>query len=556
MTTPSELGLVTPTGQDWTRDGDNAITTNAQVVAEVYDELKALDTWRGAVPNGTNLDHMAGRTWRGDWGVGEDSTGTQISSLVNLPEVIQGVLSVKTTNTGFSVQIYEPYNRPYFYRRAAKSIKSNPAETTWLPWDKFSAISESGGGSYVKNRILEQEMRRFYGIPELGNAVPVTVIFDHGTNVFKSDILPALTANNLQATLALNSDMYNPSDPRYAHNTNTTWAEIDAWPVEKSNHGRTHGNQTTFADLEYEIVGGLEELQANLPNSKIYTWTQTGQGAGAWMGFENGATADSWDESPAGRLILDNHAVSTGAVMTGKPALYDMNGQVKQGVWGYWLDTPAGIATAKTRIGEAIAQRKGIVLRCHPEVLGNTGNSTAAEVVEFLQWLGAEQTAGRVKSLTFGQWSIANIDQSYTVKETAGRTVTVWDYLNNREQIIYGDTGIRDITALAPNITSGKLYLYRDGNTVTLIFDVVQMAGATGSNYDMVPAGGIPTGFRPPRTFWFNGIDGPPGVRRIGVNSSGWVPVYLSPVPGDVYRGTITWRTTQPWPTVLPGVAA
>lgn len=409
MTTPAQLGLITPTGQDWTKDGDNAITKNAQVLAGVYDELKELDTWRGAVPNGTNLDHMAGRTWRGDWGVGEDSTGTQIGSLVNLPELVQGVVTVKTTNTGFSIQIYEPYNRSYFYRRAAKTLKANPAETTWHPWAKFSAISEGGGGSYVKNRMLEQEMRRFYGVPALGAAVPVTVIFDHGTNVFKSDILPALTANNLQATLALNSDMYNPADPRSAHNTNTTWTEIDAWPVEKSNHGRTHGNQTTFADLEYEIVGGLEELKANLPNSKIYTWTQTGQGAGAWMGFENGATADSWDISPAGRLIMDNHAVSTGAIMTSKPALYDMTGDIPQGVWGYWLDKPAGIATAKTRIGEAVAQKKGIVIRCHPEVLGNTGNSTAAEVVEFLQWLGAEQAAARIKTLTFGQWSIAKV---------------------------------------------------------------------------------------------------------------------------------------------------
>lgn len=155
-----------------------------------------------------------------------------------------------------------------------------------------------------------------------------------------------------------------------------------------------------------------------------------------------------------------------------------------------------------------------------------------------------------------GPSGVSNTDQFYQVSETAGRTVSVWDYLNSRYQLIYGDTGIRDITALAPNVTSGKLYLYRDGNTITMIFDVVQMAGANGSNYDMIPSGGIPMGFRPTRTFWYNGIDGPPGVRRLGVSPAGWVPVYLSPVPGDVYRGTISWRTIQPWPTTLPGVAA
>lgn len=38
MATPAELGLVTPDGQDWTRDGDNAITTNANVLAQIFTE--------------------------------------------------------------------------------------------------------------------------------------------------------------------------------------------------------------------------------------------------------------------------------------------------------------------------------------------------------------------------------------------------------------------------------------------------------------------------------------------------------------------------------------
>lgn len=219
--------------------------------------------------------------------------------------------------------------------------------------------------------------------------------------------------------------------------------------------------------------------------------------------------------------------------------------------------------------GYGLPQAEAAALRAET---ASAESITGAQVVDddlvLLRRNGEQINAGRVKGPPGadsvvpgprgeqGPAGISNANQFYKVSETAGRTVSVWDYLKNRDQLIYGDTGIRDITALAPNVTAGKLYLYRDGQTVTMIFDAVQMAGANGGSYDMIPAGGIPTGFRPTRTFWFNGIDGPPGLRRVGVAASGWVPVYLSPAPGDVYRGTISWRTIQPWPTTLPGVAA
>ena len=184
-----------------------------------------------------------------------------------------------------------------------------------------------------------------------------------------------------------------------------------------------------------------------------------------------------------------------------------------------------------------------------------TANDAGGLLPQYISSDGLHMNTAGQQAIADSLTKVMTTRSSLVFDETAGRTVKAWDYLNQREQMIYGDTGIRDITALAPNVTSGKLYLYRDGNTVTLIFDVVQMSGATGTSYDMISSGGIPTGFRPTRTFWYNGVDGPPGSRRIGVSAAGWVPVYLSPVAGDIYRGTITWRTTQPWPTSLPGVA-
>lgn len=40
MTTPAALGYVSPTGDDWAKEGDNAITTNALASAAMYDSLK------------------------------------------------------------------------------------------------------------------------------------------------------------------------------------------------------------------------------------------------------------------------------------------------------------------------------------------------------------------------------------------------------------------------------------------------------------------------------------------------------------------------------------
>lgn len=357
-----------------------------------------------AIPNGTDLNDMATKSWRGDWGVGEDTTGTQISSLSNLPEVVQGVLTVRSTNTGFSTQVYYPYARDYFYWRSATNIKADPKETTWGQWQK---VGESNDSAPVRHDILVSEMRRYTTVPPLAGAAPVAIIFDHGTNNFRDVILPKLTARGLAATLALNSDMYNPSAPRYAHDNDTTWAEIDSWPVEIANHGRTHGAMSSSADLRHEIVDGLEELRSHLPSKRIHAWVQTGQsGTTTWQGFENGKSSETWATSAAGSLIWEHHAISTGAVATSQAALYDMTGLPHQGVWGYWLDTPAGITTAKARIADAVSQGRGIILRAHPELLNGSGNTTSAEMLTFLDWLADRQAAGDVKTVTFSQWSL------------------------------------------------------------------------------------------------------------------------------------------------------
>ena len=155
--------------------------------------------------------------------------------------------------------------------------------------------------------------------------------------------------------------------------------------------------------------------------------------------------------------------------------------------------------------------------------------------------------------------------RGYTVDQTAGRTVKVWDYLNNREQMVYGDTGWRSLTvpAVAPLEGTGSILIRRVGSRVTLQFDSVGYTGAGTPEY-MTAAGFLPNGFCPEY------FDNPHGlISNISTNRFYFIGIlqasrlrfshFLVAAPGigtNALRGQISWTTTQTWPTTLPGVAA
>lgn len=134
----------------------------------------------------------------------------------------------------------------------------------------------------------------------------------------------------------------------------------------------------------------------------------------------------------------------------------------------------------------------------------------------------------------------------YRVSETAGRVVTVWDYLNNREQLIYGDTGGRNITSLfTAGGTHGGFTLRRVGHTCSLTLYNWSPA-LDGSGTVAV----IPVGFRPNITY---GVPAQGLSSRIQVTGAGNVQAYNWTTAAVV--ASIVWITSDPWPTSLPGVA-
>lgn len=118
---------------------------------------------------------------------------------------------------------------------------------------------------------------------------------------------------------------------------------------------------------------------------------------------------------------------------------------------------------------------------------------------------------------------------------------------NTGWRVEYGDTGWRDITALATTApTSGRLLLARDDTSLWLHFDQLTMPSASSGAIVTLPAG-----FRPQTTQGtiIQGVSS-----RVQVSNYGHVQIYnwsTSPMVG-----TLVAKLPADWPTTLPGTPA
>lgn len=207
--------------------------------------------------------------------------------------------------------------------------------------------------------------------------------------------------------------------------------------------------------------------------------------------------------------------------------------------WNTWLkdNLPAG-ALMVVDAAEAISDPNG-------RQLDKRWSASAIDI--HLNSAGYARLAAAVDG------AILDTGQRYTVSETAGRVVKVWDYLSNREQLIYGDTGERDITSLLVNAT-GRLTVSRVGPVAHLCFEgVAPMTSTSGL------VASLPLGFRPATrkdfsipattasTVWRSAYIFP-------ASGGGGIGIW-SPSPTDLYRYYISFRTNDAWPTSLPGTA-
>jgi hypothetical protein len=149
-----------------------------------------------------------------------------------------------------------------------------------------------------------------------------------------------------------------------------------------------------------------------------------------------------------------------------------------------------------------------------------------------------------------GVWSAWRTYVSTRVDQTAGRVMYSWDEANNRDQLVYGDTGERDIRTAYGNGTFAALKLRRFGNLVFLT--CVGWTPPANSTANLL-LGTLPVGFRNNNTLAIVALENGSTFKActIGANTSSIA------IGGNLaaaqYNFHTSWLTVDSWPTALPG---
>lgn len=154
---------------------------------------------------------------------------------------------------------------------------------------------------------------------------------------------------------------------------------------------------------------------------------------------------------------------------------------------------------------------------------------------------------------TWGPWKFI---ASQRVDQTAGRAVYAWDDVNSREQLIYGDTGLRSIPGQLQNgWTATDIFIRRSGYDVTLHIEALNAAAMTAANFISVPTGFAPvTGQNIARGVLHTGTS-PAAMYRTTYPGSNVFNLQAANTTFPLLYGTISYRTSEAWPTTLPGAA-
>ncbi|QXO13182.1 hypothetical protein SEA_DEVITOJR_22 [Arthrobacter phage DevitoJr] len=239
----------------------------------------------------------------------------------------------------------------------------------------------------------------------------------------------------------------------------------------------------------------------------------------------------------------DPGGFTTGTVLTGTT---DLNNISAAGIYF------AGVGVASTALN-------------YPALSGSAGgdlivyergaNSTANGFQEF--WPTSSTSNGNVfyrRTKVNSVWSPWRSFTGTRVDQTAGRTIYQWDDLNNREQLIYGNTGLRDITTLLAG-GAGNLYYQREGNTVHVIGRGITGADPT-TGVAIILAGGQLNGCYPATTVRTMAPNFAKGWEYLELLTSGEIRMYVATTPTNSLSFQFSYPTANPWPTILYGTAS
>lgn len=321
------------------------------------------------------------------------------ANTLGLPTASMGFLESLYTNSSYARQVWYPQGVDEIWERFMNSA-------VWGAWKK-----RTGGGTVgaetaygLANMLLVQDYTRRRGPVTTGGLGAVALRFDHGLANFNTKIRPLLEARNLPYSLALNSRSWD-----LAENTGVTASMVDTWVAgglaEVWNHGAHHGDAANRAALEDAIITGLSELRAQIPSAKIDGFAVPGVGGTNYDGFNGGTTVADFYGTTAGRLILANHAVSSGYISgtSHRP----LDGTVRQGMNHYTIDAASGTA-AEYQIDQATTNKTGLQIMLHPSVVDTADKVTTAKLTAIFDHIAAKRDAGSLAVLSPYQLTLAD----------------------------------------------------------------------------------------------------------------------------------------------------
>lgn len=293
---------------------------------------------------------------------------------------------VRRTSGGLTRQTVSPlYADDLTLTRVTTSISTQP-----FPFGEWTVVGAGGGNATgeavgLTNDLLKQDFsRRHGGRIRTGGAAAVALRCDHGLVNFRDKILPLCEAAGIVPALALNSRNWN-----YAENVGVDQTTVNGWAaagkVEIWNHSATHTNPANPTRLEEEIVTGLQELRTQLPDADIDGWAVPGVGVpDQYMGMGSIGEVRDIYATDAGRMILSNHAVTTGYIPNTEHRI--MDGTIRQGQGHLTLESRT-VGQITAAIDEAVTNSTGLQLMIHPSLIDTEGYITSAQIAEVITYL-------------------------------------------------------------------------------------------------------------------------------------------------------------------------
>ena len=272
---------------------------------------------------------------------------------------------------------------------------------TWTPWQRLDNTTESAPAAStdaaLTHRLLVEDFTRRRGGRKRLTTGAVAFRFDDGLNAFNEKVRPLMEARGLPYSLAVCSGRWT-----HPENNAVTADMVNAWVsaglAEVWNHTKNHAGGTNEATWKAQILDGLTELRQQIPAAQIDGFAIPGTGTiGFQPGFTTGATIAEFYSTPAGRFILEHHAVATGAISGTSNRV--MDGTVRQGMSHTTLDG-ATLSGAKGVVENAKRDRRGAQFMLHPTALDQSGKLSLSDLTAFLDYVVAERDAGRLAVLS------------------------------------------------------------------------------------------------------------------------------------------------------------